>query len=256
LAGSYGAIIHGMNARGTLVGTYQAEGSLELLGFRGIGGMHVPVPLLEPRGVNTAKAVVGNYVTFDGVDRIPVGFLLDGGRFETIAFTQSEASQTTAKGVNDALTVVGDMLSVLDNRWHAYRRLADGTMQLIDPPFPTLFGAGATAINNLGDIVGGFDDRGWMLIDGTYHIIDGPGILTLPLTINDARRIGGVMCDDVHCWGFVINGDLSLVAEVRVPGAIYTEVVGIQPSGRLAVNAKTDWNAPLQGYLAKKGGRR
>jgi hypothetical protein len=47
--------------------------------------------------------------------------------------------------------------------------------------------------------------------------------------------------------------------QISVPDMMYTEVVGIDATmGKLAVTAKPDWNAPLQGFLAtqQKGRKR
>ena len=256
VAGVANPVITGMNLGNILVGSYPPyfrSGSHGPLSFRGLGStVYVPMPLLDIRGINNANDIVGSYAIPD--DGTQVGFFLSGGRLEEIGFTQSEAGYTVATSVNDTLTVVGETYMWNANRYVAFRWTSERDLELIpDPPFLTWGGVGATAINNHGDIVGGYEDWGWALIDGFYHNLRVPGSnITLPLSINDARQVGGVFCQPGgYCAGFFYDPTDGTLQTIAVPGATYTEVrAGYKRTGKVAVNATV--NGVYRGYIGTR----
>jgi hypothetical protein len=222
-------------------------------GFIRSNGTYTKMPLLQPEGMS-GNWIVGTYISSTDEIGQPFysGFLDTPSDFTAVHVPDSR--DTTAKGVNAQGTIVGDAFMWADHRNHAYVTNVNGAdFQFLEPPFPSSTGYGATGINNLGDIIGGYDGGGWALVDGTYHQFNVPGGATFPLFISDKREIAGVYCvPDGTCYGFILANDVYTT--VQVPGQRYTEVRAIHPNPKkwtIYVNTG-EWDNQ-QAYIGIRG---
>jgi probable HAF family extracellular repeat protein len=155
-------------------------------------------------GINDTGQIVGQYTDASGTDH---GFLFSGGTFTPIDVPGAQA--TSSNDINDAGQIVGFFTDASGNN-RSYLRNADGSFTFIDAP-----GATATfvegGINNLGDIVGDFDNstgtHGFLLSGGMFTIIDAPGArATFAIGINDLDQIAGLFDPSdptMHRMGFL-----------------------------------------------------
>ena len=138
-----------------------------------------------------------------------------------VAFASAQRTQslqlghllTEALGVNDKGEVVGYRVDSLplyqstDDGWH----LANGNLYVVDYPSPNdpyVYKTWARAINNLGQIVGSYQDtslvtHGFLDASGVFSSLDFPGAsYTLANGINDSGTIVGYYIDPSGYHGF------------------------------------------------------
>jgi hypothetical protein len=223
----YTAIL-GMNNEGIHVGEYQDSIS-ELLGFCGVHGRYTMQPLMVPQAINTARVTAGWYRSYQPDGMQPIGFINTGTSLIPIRVPSMRGCQVT--GINDRKDVVGTCEGP-DGDFHAFFRDAHGTYQLIDPPFESSSGYGATGINSSRQVVGNYAEHGWLWTGDAFVTIDVPGAdWTLPHSINTQGHIAGVACREA-CAGFILkNGVYQLI---MVPGSIFTAIFEIIDNGTLA----------------------
>jgi uncharacterized membrane protein len=104
-------------------------------------------------------------------------------------------------------------------------------------------------VNNLGVIVGRFDDQnrthGFMLADGVFTSIDFPGSETTgAIGINDLGRVVGFFVKNGAAHGFVLSH--GVFRQIDFPGAIATMCHGINKKGQI-VGRYLDVQNPGQG---------
>jgi uncharacterized membrane protein len=209
----------------------------------------------EPVGIKGTGQIVGYYI--DTGSRTH-GFLLSEGGFQTIDFPGAPFSQ--AYGINLRGDIVGPYSVVPDppdigGPLQGYLRSA-GTFTTIDFPGGTDFDTGAFGINDLGQIVGSYEDgdvqHGFLLSAGSYSSIDFPGaVVTGAAGINNAGQIVGTYGTQPELvpgayHGFILSGGVFRAFDF--PGAVFTQATGINSSGDI-VGTYIDPRLVLHGFI-------
>jgi hypothetical protein len=106
-----------------------------------------------------------------------------------------------------------------------------------------------TDVNNLGTIVGRFDDangiHGFVLDHGSYTAVDFPGSnVTTLIGINDGGDVVGRYVAGGVDHGFLLTGGRFVA--IDYPGAIHTQCHGINGQGQI-VGRYLDWQNPGKG---------
>lgn len=206
----------GINNAGQIVGYYSGSGGTHgFLYDPSIGPLTDPKawttlddPLVDSSqittafGINNTGEVVGTYYN-DGQH----GFLYAGGNYTTIddplgTFTQLD-------GINDAGQIVGEFY--YNGNWHGFL-YSNGTYTTLDNPAGAgQFGTVITGINNIGTLVGTYDDS-----NGTEH-----GFVITPQTANITNNNTSVALSGDYAMvttsatndAVVINGDYGSVTD-------------------------------------------
>jgi hypothetical protein len=116
-------------------------------------------------GINNAGVIVGWYETTPGGDGPTQGFIYDGGSFTTINYPGSP--YTYLAGINDSGLIVGGYGTPLTvgsttYDWPNGFTYSAGTFSTIDAPFGAVEVTNPLAVNNKGEIVGGYVDSAGM----------------------------------------------------------------------------------------------
>jgi uncharacterized membrane protein len=190
-------------------------------------------------GINNEGVVCGGYSDAHHSH----GFFLSGGSFTS--YDAPGARATTIFGNNDNGDFVGGYTILTTGGFRPFLNQA-GSFIPIDVISHT--GSVATAINNLGEVVGSSD--GHMFLrdpDGTVtYPIDAPGSPYLfPYAINDS----GLIVGGANAAGFVwLYPDTFVLFDV--PGSIYTEASGISNNGHVSGRYETS-DGKLHGFIAQ-----
>jgi len=205
-------------------------------------------------GINNAGVLVGNFVTVDGkLD----GFLLQKGLFTDVIVPGVASDDRGAlNDVNDLGQAVGAFADGETGIVHSFVRSKGGGFTVLQD-VPDVVLTEATAINNVGDIVGfffdaGFIPHGFILRGGVYTPYDYPGSTRTLLTrINDRGQITGIRRDpDAHRRGFVLQDGVTTT--IDVPGSRNTRTHGINNLGQI-VGYYDDAALISHGFLLKDG---
>ena len=205
-------------------------------------------------GINNAGVLVGNFVTLDGsLD----GFIFEKGVFtDVIVPGAASDSRGALNDVNDLGQAVGGFTDGDTGIEHSFLRSEGGEFTVL-PDVPGAVLTEATAINNLGDIVGfyfdaGFAPHGFILRGGVYTTYDYPGSTRTILTrINARGDVTGIRRDsDGHRRGFVLQN--GVITTIDVPGSLNTRTGGINNQGEV-VGYYDDTNLVSHGFLFKNG---
>jgi uncharacterized membrane protein len=146
------------------------------------------------RQISEAGEIVGFYTDCSGLNH---GYLLARhGSFTAIDFPG--AVQTQALAINPGGEIVGNYRDAT-GEFHGFYRAREGVMTGLDVPFLGGHGTQARGINPQGDIVGSWLDgtqgnrnRGFLLRNGVYTIIDFPGAVhTVPWAISSVGASTG-----------------------------------------------------------------
>lgn len=187
----------------------------------------------HPLGINNRGDVVGKYHSKDcsGCDIVDHAFLMRDGVCSEIVIP--DADQAQAIGVNDHGDVVGAYVDV-DGRERGFL-FTDGTVTTIDVPDAHTT---ATAINNLGTIVGIYElfayqsNHGFVLSRNGLASFDYPGgIMTHVTDINEHEDFVGMYTDGFGNHGFVFRD--GIFTSIDYPGAISTSADGINNHGQI-----------------------
>src|SRR5262249_45377114 len=115
-----------------------------------------------------------------------------------------------------------------------------GLFLTIDVPFPEARLTGPNGINNVGQIVGFYDDvsggrHGFLYDRGVFISFDFPGSqLTAPTDINDRGQIVGVYVDNASLLhGFLLEDASFTTVEVPFPNVLFTDVRGVNNRGQI-----------------------
>ena len=175
-------------------------------------------------GPNLNTGVVSNY-----------GFLLEGGKFTTIAYPGAAWTQPNA--INDDGVIVGGYGHILEEE-HGFK-LTSGNTPPTSFDYPGAVRTFPFGINNAGDIVGTWWDattqHGFLLHKGVFTSIDFPGAAqTIAYGINTAGEIVGEYGDDeyINTHGFLYsNGQFTTM---DYPGGYIGNYAGdINDSGQI-----------------------
>ncbi|HVE72501.1 MAG TPA: hypothetical protein VNI54_14145 [Thermoanaerobaculia bacterium] len=155
-------------------------------------------------GLNRHGDIVGEYADSN---KVAHGYLLRRGRFSSFdapGATQSPGSETSGVAINSFGDIVGGVQPSVFHGSNGFL-LKNGQFTIIAPPDAGGgFGTIATGINDRGDIVGSYSDKGYDFhgfarIDGHYIRIDFPGASkTETYRINDDQTIVGGYADQAH----------------------------------------------------------
>jgi uncharacterized membrane protein len=180
-------------------------------------------------------------------DSVPTG---------TCVYQKLPDNLTGPSGINDVGAIVGSVSS-RDLSIHAFL-LFNGKTTLFR--FPGSAFSTASSINNHGQIVGslGFsgarDVRGYVVRDGTFHLIVVPDSESNDAAdINDKGDIVGdvTMNDEVPRGYLLHNGTFHIF---RFPGSAETHVAGINRDGIIIGNYRSAVvNSPIHGFMVKNG---
>jgi probable HAF family extracellular repeat protein len=167
----------------------------------------------QPLAINDLDQIVGSYT----VGGIRNGFLFSNGIFSTLSIAPGF---TYPSGINDSgqIVGVGGAGVFLDT---------NGTVTTISLPAPT--GTGVPGINNLGQVVGSFDDS-----EGKHVYVFSNGVLTIIDALTGASALGindsGDIVGFLHGCFVYANG---AVTTISVPGGTCVQVSGINDSGQI-----------------------
>jgi len=149
-------------------------------------------------GINDTGQIVG-CVGFGGIWH---GYSLSGGVYTDLHY----GFTTFAQGNNDAGQIVGIYSGWTSHGWAGYGFLRSPGGVWTDVSFPGAYTCGVYDINNLGQMVGSYQDNAGIyhgyLIDGqTYTSLDIPGALnTMAYGINDNGLFVGSYQDSAGHW--------------------------------------------------------
>jgi probable HAF family extracellular repeat protein len=207
IAGSFttldpGAAFHnvtadGVNDAGDIVGIMQ-DSSNNYRGYLYSGGNYTV--LNDPKAsifgswvnaINDSGEIVGEYFDIHSNDH---AFIYSGGTYTDL--TIPGAKDVEPKGINAAGAIVGSYFDSSNNA-HGFLDVG-GTITTLDDPLATNpIGTTATGINDLGQVVGWYNNgsgyHGFLYnpTTGTYTTINHRGDGTFAYDINDAGRIVG-----------------------------------------------------------------
>ena len=130
-------------------------------------------------------------------------------------------------------------------------------VNVVSIDYPGATYTAASGINNLGDVVGNYDDsagstHGFLLSKGVYTTIDVPGaLLTSPAYINDSGEIAGIFeAADSKFHSYLFDG-VSFTT-IDLPGAINTVALGLNNLGEV-VGYYEDANIHYHGFTWSSG---
>jgi probable HAF family extracellular repeat protein len=197
-------------------------------------------------GVNKGGEIVGAYTV--GLDES--GFLDDHGTFRSL---QYPSAITSLSGINTMGRVVGT--ASINRICCVGFEYFDGVFQTIT--FPGSLDTSAAGINDLGEIVGNYQDQntkffhGFSLRSGTFEKLDFPGaVWTFPLGINNSGEIVGFWATDTEEEGFLYSeGKWQNIAPGGLNGAT---VNGINNLGQIAGTA-SDLKGNYHGFVFSHG---
>ncbi|HWX67847.1 MAG TPA: hypothetical protein VNZ27_15625 [Rhodanobacter sp.] len=172
-----------------------------------------------------------------------------------------------AYSINDFGQIVGDYyMGYVGGSYifHSYE-LDGGNFKPLNVPFAGALSTFSPAINNAGEIVGGWTDsagnsHGYTLIGGRYASFDYPGVaqIQLYLSVNSEGHIVGSYADaggNVH--GFLRRGEIY--TPIDFPGAVYTVSTGINDADEIVGSycptsqCLNTGGEGLQGFVLKNG---
>jgi probable HAF family extracellular repeat protein len=183
--------------------------------------------------------------------------------FTTIGVPGSD--YTEAFGINDVGDVVGLFYnhSLLPSELGFQYNSINGLFTTIDaprnpnPPFPQVFSE-ASGVNNLNQIVGLSDYRGFLYNDGVFTFINVPAsIYTSPNGINNAGQIvgtyyiSGIPGPTPITSGFLDSN--GVLTPISAPGSAATEVYGINDAGQIIGRFKSIDFRTAQSFIYKDG---
>ncbi len=243
----------GINNMGQIVGSYSdSNGGWHgyvytngtFTNFLDVPGANPTTPI-EIGGINDAGEIVGSILSPSPNGR---GFLYSDGIFTDIYYPQSFS--TTAKGINNAgqiLVGTGFVDFVLSN----------GELTPIIVPNISQTVVQASAINNIGQVVGSFgssnDVQGFLQdTNGEVTTFRFPGaVRTYPSGINDFGEIVGYyQGTDAPQHGFIYRNNVFTSFDEPSAGSFLgTQTGNINNAGQI-VGTFTDASGRIQGFLA------
>lgn len=202
----------GMNGKGAIVGYwYLNESPFGYRGFlRSADGKLTTFEVAKAAdtyaiAINNDGFIAGDYIDAMGA---PHGFLRSpDGSITKFEIPGVQALYVTTASINSAGQIVGSYVTDPDHYYsHAFLREVDGTTTTLD--LGTRHYTVANGINDEGQIVGGYDANGFVLLpDGKLRTLDYPGTdsPTTAVNINGKGKITGYYlgCSAVSACGFL-----------------------------------------------------
>jgi probable HAF family extracellular repeat protein len=202
-------------------------------------------------GINARGDIVGVYFTA-GVRH---GYLLRKGVYTTLPFPEG-AVAFGARAINARGDIVGTF-DTSDGAMHGYL-LKDGQYTAFDHPGSST--TSAFGLNNADDIVGVWEDGGFVLRDGKFRNVPSGGergVLYNVLDVRDNGRVFvGAAIGPSGLSGFISrrHGEIELISHPDAPGC--TAIRGTNERGDVVGVFDTDGcDAPFgaQGFLFRDG---
>ncbi|HZQ69178.1 MAG TPA: hypothetical protein VFA68_11720 [Terriglobales bacterium] len=184
-------------------------------------------------GINDSGLIVG-FAYFNG-GTTAQGFKYNGTKFSL--FNEGANSATFGMGVNNSGFIVGGAGSIYETTGFELR---SGSYKSIAPPGNYVY-IYATAVNNLGEVVGWTDSGGFTYRGGKVQTIAVPGaIVTEAHGVNDSGLIAGWYgkCSVNDCGFVLMKGQILSFA---YPGATGTFPAGINASGEVVGSYTFDY---------------
>ncbi len=245
-AGPFGSSAFGISNSGVILGNYDInDGNSTIYGFIQQGNSFTSVPgpapfagtAIDVYKMNSAGNIVGDYLDPANSSNTR-GFQLGAnGKYTLIDFPAAGVTITTARGINDAGTIVG--------RWdnptgtHGFF-LSNGVYSSYDVPGSTI--TGLWFINNKGQFGGDYETpdgitHGLIVSGSTITTVDIPGSTTT--IIHDLNNNGiavGIDVDPVTGLddSFLFNLNTGRITPFAFPGSTDTDLYGINDAGVIA----------------------
>ena len=201
----------GINARGDIVGNFDEPDYIARHGYLLSNGQFTQIDYpgssqTVVECINNAGDITGTW--YDALGNVS-GFIRRDGKFHNVSIPGGTNENVRAAQDNGRV-LVGSVFMDFPGGAHGFIRRKPGKFELIDHPGLSVPCTGVRAINQLGDMVGGFarinDDEpcyppfreghGFLLRDGKFTLIDFPGSPdTDAFCINDDRVIVGRYTD-------------------------------------------------------------
>lgn len=187
--------------------------------------------LTNANGINNNNVIVGSY--FDSMDNVH-GFTYQSGKFTAVNFPN--ATMTDVLGINDNGDIVGTYQLPGALNFHGFLR-RNGAFTKIDDPKAKI-GTIAFGINNLGTIVGSYDNaQGFVYANGAYQTWNAPQIPGEPhqTQLNGINKLGSIVGQVFTggIWrGFWIGN--GLVRFLEPSGTSDSEAMGVNGHGDIA----------------------
>ncbi len=231
---AHNAVPEAINNLGQIVGSYN-DAAGHAHGFvRDARGRFYPIDVTIPgtttddtvvRGMNDFGVIVGSYTAAAGpANRHVHGFVLARGVFTPLDAPVAGAFNTRPRGINDYGAIVGSY-DTTTGRQAFVRYDSTKRFHRLVLPFAGADGfAFACAIDNLGQVLGGYRDtagflHGFLVAEGAPMALNAPGAIeTLPTGINDLGQIVGVYVDDRHAVQSFFESD-GHFRTIDLPGA-------------------------------------
>ena len=217
-----------INKAGDIVGNYGQDPNRDSHGFLYSNGTFTFLDYPGQsetvlHGINDAGVIVG----YAGSNPL-IGFLYDGTSFTNIKHGSDSA--TPALGVNNAGEVVGGTGTIYTTKGFDLR---NGVFKRLNVPGQFVY-VYASAIDNLGRVVGWTDNDGFTCRGNTCKIIDFPSAsTTATLGINDSGVIVGWYVIPYGCLGCGLVLRNGKYFSFSYPGAMFTAATGINNSGQI-----------------------
>lgn len=194
--GAAATVANGISRSGVIVGNYTTNTSRPTKGFAFANGKYVSISVpgsiqTSANGVNSNGVIVGEYR--DSHQNMH-GFILKSGRFTTVNHPNSVSTVLTHIAEN------GDISGNFANN-NGQRGFLLKSGHFTTVAFPAAIETDANGLNASDVIVGFFQpqpetaDRGFVLKNGKYHVVNKPGTSTTLWDVNDANVIVGAFSD-------------------------------------------------------------
>lgn len=208
----------------------------------GFQNLTIPSPAgttTTPAALNDNGAIVGSLGSGSGATFHSSGFLFAGGNFTHFKFPGS--ADTFPKDINKNGLIVGGFDVTGGSGQRAFQVKSGVFTEVKIPGFPNAM-AIASGVNDLGDIVGSFNNGssefGFLLHQGKLTIISFPGAAagTFPSSINNQGIVVGSyrVSETSNAQGFMWkNGAFT---NIQFPGALFTIPIKISNNGDIVGN--------------------
>ena len=192
-------------------------------------------------GINNAGQIVGSFSDATGTH----GFLDTRGSFTTVNVPGATGQRgTTAYAINDRRQIVGAFSSTVEVATYSGFLKTGSNFTTLNVPGAR--NTVATGINDAGQIVGQYDNAGYLYAKGVFTPLN-VGYVDIA-TINNVGQIAGTFDDATGQHGFLLTGsDLTII---DVPGASNTYVQGINDFGEVVGYWNVNGVAGSHGFVA------
>jgi hypothetical protein len=194
-------------------------------------------------GINDSGLISGTALIAQ--DTGSVGFLYDGTTFTTISVRGMQ--NTLVYGLNNVADIVGADGGASANQ--AFERIGS-RFRNVTPPPGGYISAGATGINNFGEVVGYAGSNGFAFKQGTFQTVAFPGASTSARGVNDNGIIVGnyEICAPCAFHGFALMHGKYI--SLDYPGATATYADGLNNAGQIVGTYSLDGGLTFHGFVS------